>query len=64
MIPRMDFIASNGVKNVMSNLVLVLVKMEFALKICTVTSMTEFAFCLVNLMKIVLVAINALMAIV
>ena len=60
MIPSMDIIAPNGVKNVMNNLVLVLVMMEFALKICIATLMTEFAFYLVNLIRIVRMAIDAL----
>ena len=51
---------ANGVKNVIKKDVLVLVKvMQFAQKGDTVTLMTKFAFYLANLIKIVLVAINA-----
>ena len=54
----------NRVKNVMINLVLILVKMEFAQKICTVTLMKEFAFHHANLIRVVLVVIDASTAIV
>ena len=57
-------IIANRVKSVMTNLVFRLVKMEFAQKICTVTLMTEFAFYHANLIRIVLVTTDALMAIV
>ena len=53
-------IIANRVKSVMTNLVFRLVKMEFAQKICIVTLMTEFAFYLVNLIRIVMMAIDAL----
>ena len=51
---------ANGVKNVIKKDVLVLVKViQFAQEADTVTLMTKFAFYNVNLIKIVLVAINA-----
>ena len=57
-------IIAKRVKNVMTNLVFRLVKMEFAQKICTVTLMTKFAFYHANLIRIVLVGTNASTAIV
>ena len=57
-------IIANRVKNVMTNLVFRLVKTEFAQKICTVTLMKEFAFHHANLIRIVLVVIDASTAIV
>ena len=57
-------IIANRVKSVMTNLVFRLVKMEFAQKICTVTLMTQFAFYHANLIRIVLVVIDASTAIV
>ena len=54
---------ANRVKNVINKNVLDLVKVgalwQFAQKVNTVTMTTKFAFYLVNLIKIVLVAINA-----
>ena len=51
---------ANGVKNVIKKDVLNLVKvMQFAQEANTVTLMTKFVFYLANMIKIVLVAINA-----
>ena len=50
----------NVTKNHVLNLVVVGVQRQFAQKVDTVTLMTKFAFYLVNLIRIVLVAINAL----
>ena len=57
-------IIANRVKSVMNNLAFRLVKMEFAQKICTVTLMMQFAFYHANLIRIVLVVIDASTAIV
>ena len=62
-VPKM--IIANRVKNVMKNPVFLLVKMEqFVLQKLTAILMMKFVFLLVNLIRIVLVATNAPMAIV
>ena len=57
-------IIANREKNVMTNLVFLLVMMQSAQILRTVTLMTKFAFYHVNLIKIVLVGTNASTAIV
>ena len=62
-VPKMIIV--NGVKNVMKSHVFLLVKMEqFVLQKLTAILMMKFVFLLVNLIRIVLVATNAPMAIV
>ena len=62
-VPKMIIV--NRVKNVMKNPVFLLVKMEqFVLQKLTAILMMKFVFLLVNLIRIVLVATNAPMAIV
>ena len=62
-VPKM--IIANRVKNVMKSPVFLLVKMEqFVLQKCIAILMMKFVFLLVNLIRIVLVATNAPMAIV
>ena len=57
-------IIANREKNVMTNLVFLLVMMQSAQILLTVTLMTKYAFHHANLIRIVLVTTDALMAIV